>query len=762
MEDIDLNNILYYYSQMLGKNTEIDDDIILLSKIYEILGKKLEKFDKKDESKTKYFINKLIEITIKIRDSLNIEDKAYFLRRLPYFVKISIYENDDDKIFELENIIPAAQELVIESLKYSDDEKIGLLNKIKEDSIKILIIRTIKNDNKKIELLKEFTEEYDRAYIVASIKDDEKKLEFYKEFTDEGLKTLIIESLKNDEFKISLLKEIKDEKNKVSIISSLYDDTKKIELLENVEDEKSKIEIIKSINLEKLTDENKAIIFSKIEDEKEKVLILKSIKDDDKKTSLLKNIKEENNITSVIISLKDEDKKISLLKSVNFELYKACIICSIDNDDKKIENLKDILEEEYRSMIICSMENDNKKINLLKNIVDENNKIDIIRSIKNIDKRIQTLDYLKEENSKKRVIIEIRDNKKRMKALGKVNEDFYKAYILSIGKEETDIRGKYKKINLPSNMTIGIEIETMGNNNILFPEKIRNWECKPDYSLGKKGVECISPILHDKEEDVYEIYRMNEIIKLLGTGITPRCGGHVHIGADYITKEEGFKELIELWGNAEEIYYLISNKPKELPRKGVREFAIPISEIIEESEIEDIPQDSFILNAKEILNNNRYRSINLMNVNNSKNTIEFRVSNGTLDGDIWIENILLYGRTVQIAEELGKTVRKLKEGEELTEEEKRKYALKEMLKDDIPLDAKMNILMQILFSEEEREIYYKRYKENKELNNTIHIIENFRFGKVDFRKIYNGLQIPEELLRKMKEEEKIEDREEER
>ena len=143
-------------------------------------------------------------------------------------------------------------------------------------------------------------------------------------------------------------------------------------------------------------------------------------------------------------------------------------------------------------------------------------------------------------------------------------------------------------------------------------------------------------------------------------------------------------------------------------------------------------QDRFIEEAQEILDYDRYMSLNIMNVNNAKNTIEFRLSNGTLNGDVWIENIRLYGRTVQIAEELGKIAVKMKENKELTEEEKTKYALKEILKENIPLDGKMEILMHLLFSKEERKVYQERYRINKKLDIKEHVIKDMQFGKIDF------------------------------
>lgn len=84
----------------------------------------------------------------------------------------------------------------------------------------------------------------------------------------------------------------------------------------------------------------------------------------------------------------------------------------------------------------------------------------------------------------------------------------------------------------------------------------------------------------------------------------------------------------------------------------------------------------------------------------------------------------------------GKIVGKKEKGKELTEKEKRKYTLKEMLKDDIPQSAKMNILMQILFDEEESKVYRKRYEENRKLDMTERRVTDLQFGKVDLKNSY--------------------------
>ena len=67
------------------------------------------------------------------------------------------------------------------------------------------------------------------------------------------------------------------------------------------------------------------------------------------------------------------------------------------------------------------------------------------------------------------------------------------------------------------------------------------------------------------------------------------CGGHIHIGADYLTSVQAFNNLKELWTNNEKIFYIISNKEGELPREGIEAAAVPVSQEME-SELEETIQ----------------------------------------------------------------------------------------------------------------------------------------------------------------------------
>ena len=683
MSEKNLDKIIFLYKEIEIIEPEIKQNLEILKEIYKTIGKNLEEINTEKTNIHKFFIEKITEITKEILNNLSHEEKIKFEQYIPNTVRICLL-SDDEKIRKVEDnevdLFNYELRLISESLKYTDEEKLELVKKIRNDeTFGVYIASTIQDDNIKMELIKSDFYLFTRYKIpiIESLKLDSNKLEALKFIIDEDQEyaTIIICGLEDDNRKIEMLNRITYEDNKVYIIKSIKDDGKKLECLKYISQEKWKVEIIISLQNNK----NKISVLDKIQDEKSRFEIIRTIRDDkslieaisylseeqyktriivrfesdDEKIKFLKGIKDDDNKITIINSLQSDDKKIELLDEILDENLKVKIIENLEDDDKKIAQLVNFSYEEYRIRIIRSLDSSDKKISFLENFKDENSKIKIIETISDLDKRIEALSYLESESAKLEVINKIYDKEKKLKALGTINEKYKRIYELIYGKDEENINGKYTAFGLPKEMTIGIEIESVGEKNNLLPDYLRNWEGKKDNSLGNKGKEYTSPIMHDRKKDVQEIYRVNEILKLFGMEATPNCGAHVHIGADYIKTEEGFKQLVELWGNAEEIYYLISNKPGELPRKGIEQFAKPISYELGDRELDKIPKDRFILVAKRIFGRCRHRSLNLMSVNNARNTIEFRLSNGTLDGNTWIENIRLYGRTVEIAEKLG-------------------------------------------------------------------------------------------------------------
>lgn len=272
-------------------------------------------------------------------------------------------------------------------------------------------------------------------------------------------------------------------------------------------------------------------------------------------------IKQEN------INLESESI-VELIKKIDDSDYtKECILQgkNIGLNSENIEKLiKEINDLEFTKK--CIMHGENMDLP----------SYDIINLIYEID----------DPNFTKKCITEYKElgiHDLDLKKLKMIHDDTYLNKILNENEE------KYtSEINLPTEMTIGIEIESVGKDandffeskgEILFPD----WICKYDSSIRHKkstdsGVEIASPILTGSNKSTTKaIRKVGTILNELGQYTNDSCGGHIHIGADYLTNVQAWKNLLEIWGNTEPILYIIGNEKGDIPRSGINIFAEPIS-----------------------------------------------------------------------------------------------------------------------------------------------------------------------------------------
>ncbi len=564
--------------------------------------------------------------------------------------------------------------------------------------------------------------------VISSVEEN-LKLED-EDFFYHELQQRYIPYIGNNKKKLELLNtKITNSFYRAEVIKSLSDDNTKIELLETIP-ENYKIEVVKSLK----EDENKVVLLNTLKEFEDrpytKLEVIVTLREDDKKLELLNILPEKPEYrTEVIASLDDEKKKIELLNTLpDGPYYKVEVIKSLKNDDKKIE-LLELLPDSEKTEVIITLKNDNKKVERLDELTEEDRR----KVINSFDK-----DFMRESFS----------NEVLMKKYGAILQE-YKYLFDKIENMQKVEQKKYKSFDLPETMTIGVEIEAEGkytNSLINTFKKVQKWKLRKETSYNQ--IEAISPVIRDTEKDIDEIYKITNWMKELEFSVDEECAAHVHIGADYLEDVEEWQELLEIWGNTEEIFYLISNPPGQLPREGITSYAMPVSKTLEQSDLDKGSKDEFLTDARKI-QKDRNTSINLINTDNGNNTIEFRLSNGTLDPDIWIENIRLYGRVVQMAHEISQINRKKQRGEEITAEQEQKLQMKATLKKEVSMDEKMGALMKLLFKEEEREVSEDRYIVNKDAEQQEKRMEKMKFGKVDFGNIYESTEIPENLERKL-------------
>ena len=276
-------------------------------------------------------------------------------------------------------------------------------------------------------------------------------------------------------------------------------------------------------------------------------------------------------------------------------------------------------------------------------------------------------------------------------------------------------------------MTIGMEIECEGKGSVdayVIDDILEGYHAKVDTSL-QEGVEVTTPVLNNSREHTEDIYCACKILEDLGQNVSERCGGHIHIGADYLKTKEAYRNLLELWSNNEESIYLISNKKGEISRDGAVTYATPISKKIEDaidnnkfSGYEDFTRDDIIKTIKDIQEDQRGRGgrrtgINFLTINsNDINTVEFRLSNGTIDANTWIENATLFGNIIAVSQRLSEIQQK----ETITEEEQDMLDKFELLKTkDISNEDRLNNFLDLCVPDKFRQVFIDRYIENSKI-----------------------------------------------
>ena len=322
---------------------------------------------------------------------------------------------------------------------------------------------------------------------------------------------------KSDEEKIKCLDSIPNETYQYYIIISLKSEKAKIQCLERLKNEIYKVSII--INLSNQDDKINCI--DKLIDEEMIANAASTLKDNETKIKYMNKIRNKNYKSYILRSMQlDEIEKIKYINSIKNEETKSLIISSLENDDFKIKYLDEIKNEKNRAQIIYSLYNDKTKLDYLRNIRNDAARAIIIASLK--------------DNAKKRELLQVKEV-------------------------------KYNKLGLLHDITIGIEIECEGENSVTIKdieEPLKGWKSKDDTSL-QVGVEVVSPILTNTDENIQDIYYICNILKNSGQEISNRCGGHIHIGADALKSVNAYINFLELWCNNEETIYKISNEKGE-------------------------------------------------------------------------------------------------------------------------------------------------------------------------------------------------------
>lgn len=263
---------------------------------------------------------------------------------------------------------------------------------------------------------------------------------------------------------------------------------------------------------------------------------------------------------------------------------------------------------------------------------------------------------------------------------------------------------------LPSDLTFGIELECIGNKATEFIESNpTDFLVERDSSLDdENGIEFISPIMRYSGEYLYNIKDTLDFIKSNGFYIDERCGGHIHVGASYLGDVRAILNLLVIYKYFEKEIYAISNPSQSKIRMGSSNHASSIGDVLQIVEAKfkknkDASYGTFIDSMKlkpDSFSSKKY-GLNISNIGTKeKDTVEFRVSNGTLDFDVIRENMVLFGSLV-------KTSRDIFDFYEY------QLQINSLLSEKRADTRRMDMLMNLIFEDERlKDIYFNRYESN--------------------------------------------------
>ena len=552
-------------------------------------------------------------------------------------------------------------------------------------------------------------EYYSFKYICSL--SDEDKIGNLDSLLSEKLKALVIASLASDTLKERFLDTLSGIYVKSFVISSFKSDAAKLKYLNKL-NKSTKALVIASFK----TDELKKKYFSCVSSDKDKAVIIKSFISDEYKLWGIDTIKKEENKIPLIATLKSVVNMTLALSKIEDYAIKLDILNNLDEKTKMLLVLH--VNGKFQADVLASISSDNFKLSFLDTLSKENKMIVLI-SLSDIVKEsyLDTdLDYL----DKMALVYTLRNVELKSKWIAKLE------YPMDFD------------LGIDPKLQFGLEIECEGALNTYF---CNLWTDKSSYlatmdATLMQGLEVKTPPIHNTTMDLENLYYVFNVLNKAGFTSSNRCGGHIHFDKNYLETKEEYMALFEVWSYAEEIFYLIGNAEGDVPRGYVTYFTKPFLDGILDALKEGIvyqdlkKSDEEFIQCLSFWQETKNNSLNFHHQNKKLNTMEFRVSNGSMSFITWMQNIKLFGRLLMISKALGNI-----HLEHATEDEKKLWNLKEGLKQDISLDEKLEILLELLFSEDEKEVYRNRYYANSRLLEKNNSLESFEFYGIDMSRI---------------------------
>lgn len=274
-----------------------------------------------------------------------------------------------------------------------------------------------------------------------------------------------------------------------------------------------------------------------------------------------------------------------------------------------------------------------------------------------------------------------------------------------------------KKIILPKEITLAPEIECLGIKAQSFlKDNPTVFAVDKDITLDDNlGIEFKpKKYLTYTYEDLNILKKTLDIINANGFYVDSTCGGHIHIGFDYLGSLGALLTLLSIYKYFEREIYTISNEKGNRIRNGCERFAASIDSLMNSIELELKIRGTSITPEKLVAaideKHKKSDGLNIKNIGNSnKNTTEFRISNSTLSYNVLDENMELFGSLVM-------------RSKDIFENYYYQLEINRIISEKRSCGDKINILLNLLFDKDSnrKDIYYERYYANRDdpmLNN---------------------------------------------
>ncbi len=192
-------------------------------------------------------------------------------------------------------------------------------------------------------------------------------------------------------------------------------------------------------------------------------------------------------------------------------------------------------------------------------------------------------------------------------------------------------------LNIDEKITFGCEIEFFSPYSL---RELQNYtklifnDFTVDYDCPMSDLkEAVSPILTVK--DLKKLKIMIELLEQTRSVASLASGAHIHFGAK-ILDDKNLINFLKLWCISEEVIYDFAKGEYDKIRKGADRFAAPIRKDLTEI-INNNPTD--LTAFKYFYKGSGLNLANHLQNRNEKDTYEVRVPNGTINYEIWLNNI---------------------------------------------------------------------------------------------------------------------------